>query len=223
MKLTTIGLAGITTLISLAVMSAVIAAEPSDGGRRPAFEGGRGPGPGPGGMGGRFGNRRGPDPERQIEHLDANDDGLVSEEEFVDSRLARLNDMFERRDRNNDGLISLDEDQRPEHADRPDRPNRPDIEREDVATCVRETITDFAPNADMDIEDRFENVDTDGNGSLTLAELSSALATRAHETFARIDADDNGFITEEELQAQREEQLETSRVVRDCIRELAEV
>jgi Ca2+-binding EF-hand superfamily protein len=88
--------------------------------------------------------------------------------------------------------------------------------------CVRETIADFAPNADMDIEDRIENVDTDGNGTVTLAELSAGLATRAHETFARIDADDNGFITEAELQAQRQEQLDTARVVRDCVRELAE-
>ena len=221
MKLTTLGIAGISTLLGLAVMSAVIAAEPSDGGRRPAFAGDRGPGPGPAGRQDRPGRGRGPTLEHQLERLDANDDGQISEDEFVDARLAHIDELFARRDRNDDGLITLDEDQPPARPDRPDRPNRPDIDRDDVIACVRETIADFAPNADMDREDRFEDVDTNGNGSITLAELSTALETRAEADFARIDADDNGFITEAELKAHHQAQRETARVVRACARELA--
>jgi Ca2+-binding EF-hand superfamily protein len=219
MKLSTLGVAGISTLLGLALMSAVIAAEPGDGGRRPAFQGGRGPGPGGMMGGGRGGFRRGPAFERQLERMDTNEDDQVSEDEFVDFRLARVDDMFERRDRDDDGLISLEENERP---DRPDRPNRPEIDREEVIACVRETIADFAPNADMDREERFENVDTDGNGSLSLAEVSTALETRAHEAFAKIDADDSGFITEEELKARNQDLLNVRRVVRACIQELAQ-
>jgi Ca2+-binding EF-hand superfamily protein len=215
MKLITIGMAGISTLLALALMNAVIAAEPADGDRRPAFEGRRGPGPG--GIGSRFGQRRGPAFARQLERMDTDDDGQISEAEFVDFRLARLDETFERRDRNDDGLIGLDENPRPE---RPNRPNRPDLDREDLIACVRETLADFAPNADMDFEERFENVDTDGNGSLTLAELSAALEQRAHETFARIDADDDGFITQEELKTRHQAQLDVRREVRECMREL---
>lgn len=218
MKLSILGMAaGISTLLGLACMSAVIAAEPGDGDRRPAFQGSRGPGPG--GMRDRGGFRRGPALERQLERLDADDDGQVSEDEFVDARLAVVDKMFERRDRNGDGLISPEENQRP---DRPDRPGRPELDREEVIACARETIAGFAPNADMDMEDRFENLDTDGSGSLSLAEVSAALATRSHEAFAKIDADGSRFITEEELKAHHQAQLETRRVLRDCAREAAQ-
>src|SRR5688572_29089442 len=152
MKLSTLGIAGFSALFGLAFVSAVIAAEPDDDGRRPAFQGGRGPGPG--GMG-RGGFRRGPAFERQLERMDTNEDDQVSEDEFVDFRLARVDDMFERRDRDNDGLISLEENERPDRPDRPGRPDRPEIDREEVIACVRETIADFAPNADMDMEERF--------------------------------------------------------------------
>lgn len=221
MKLSTLGIAaGISALLGLASMSAVIAAEPRDGDRRPALQGGRGPGPG--GLQGRGGFRRGPALERQLERLDADDDGQISENEFVDARLARVDDMFERRDRDGDGLISLEENERPERPDRPGRPDRPELDREEIIACVRQTIADFAPNADMDMEERFENVDTDGNGSLSLTEVSAALATRAQETFAKIDADANGFVTEAELEAHHQAQLETRRVLRDCVRETTE-
>src|SRR5687767_8918613 len=118
MKLMMMGMAGISALLGLVLIDAVIAAEPADGDRRPAFEGGRGSAPG---IGGRFGQRRGRDPVRQLERMDTNDDGQISEAEFVDFRLARLDELFERRDRDDDGLIALDENPRPE---RPDRSNR---------------------------------------------------------------------------------------------------
>ncbi|MES2626647.1 MAG: hypothetical protein V4628_15280 [Pseudomonadota bacterium] len=222
MKLLTMGITGLAALVGITLMSSVIAAVPADGAGRPAFEGGRGQGHG-GGMRGRFGGRRGPDAERQLGRMDANDDGQVSEDEFVDARLAFIDEMFERRDRDNDGLLSLDENTRPERPDRPnraDRSDRPDLDREEVIACVQETIPDFAPNADMDIEDRFEDTDTDGNGSLSLAEVSAVIEERAHEQFALIDADTDGFITDEELDAHHETQLDTRRAVRECTREL---
>src|SRR5687768_1361141 len=133
MKLTTMAMAGISVLFGLTSMSTVIAAE-QDGDRRPAFEGqrgagGRGAGPLPG-------LRRGPPGarlERQLERMDTNDDGQISEEEFVELRLARVDDLFERRDRDDDGLIALDENQRP---DRPTPRNRRGLDREELIACV---------------------------------------------------------------------------------------
>lgn len=45
--------------------------------------------------------------------------------------------------------------------------------------------------------DRFGRLDTDGNGSVTLAEMNAKAADR----FARLDADKDGFVTPAELQA----------------------
>lgn len=147
--------------------------------------------------------------------MDADDDGQVSEEEFVDFRLAPLDESFERRDQDGDGLISLDENRRPNRAGRAERGEL----GEDIIACARETLPDFAPEADLDFEERFENTDTDGSGSLTLSEVSAALETQAHEAFARIDADGNGFIAEEELRAQHEARLDARRELRQCARQ----
>jgi Ca2+-binding EF-hand superfamily protein len=147
--------------------------------------------------------------------MDANDDAAVSEEEFVEFRLSRLDELFERRDRDDDGLISLAENEGEDEGR--NRPGRPEFDRDEVIACVRDTIADFAPNADMDREQRFEDVDTDGNGSLTLAEVSASLATNAHEAFARIDADVDGFITSAELKARHQAQLNVQRTIRRCV------
>src|SRR5687768_7459837 len=58
--------------------------------------------------------RRGPaaaiaaQPERFIEHHDADADGKVSASEFVDARLDEVDRLFDRRDDDGDGQISLE-------------------------------------------------------------------------------------------------------------------
>ena len=47
----------------------------------------------------------------------------------------------------------------------------------------------------------FEEVDADGDGAVTRAELEAHRAARAAERFARFDADGDGLVTEAELTA----------------------
>ncbi len=158
--------------------------------------------------------RPGGNPERLIDHLDSNGDGFVDENEFVDSRLTRVDQQFERQDENGDGLISEEEARR-------ERPhNRPDIDREAVIQCVRETIADW--EGPGEIEGRFETVDLDGDGYIDLVELSLALEERAYVLFDRIDSNDDGLISLEEVEAIQDYQINVRRVIRACIEELSD-
>jgi Ca2+-binding EF-hand superfamily protein len=166
-------------------------------------------------------------PVRFLERHDSDADGRVSADEFVDEQLSEIDAMFERRDANGDGVISLDEHDAPRvlplprRNDRPDRPRpeRPEIDREALHACVRETIADYDPDLDRPLEELFDLVDTNGDGVLSLAEVSIALQERAHALFARIDDDGDGYLTEAEVAAHFEEQLNLRRVIQACIDE----
>lgn len=171
-------------------------------------------------------------PDRFIERHDTDGDGTVSEAEFIDERLAVVDTIFERRDTDGDGMISVAEHEAPRalpgrmvrgprgaRPERPNRPERPEIDREAVIACVRETIADYDPQLERPLDEIFANVDTDGDGMLSLAEVSSALQARAHDLFARIDSDGDGYITEDEVAEHFAEQLNVRRVVQNCIKE----
>jgi Ca2+-binding EF-hand superfamily protein len=231
MKLKLLGVMTATALLGT-VLATTSAAQPRG---RGGFDGApppRGEMRGPlrgGDRGGPPGGARAAQPERFIERHDTDADGRVSEAEFVDGRMQHIDALFERRDRNGDGQISLDEQDapraRPARAGRGpragavDRPARPEIDRDAVTACVRETIADFDPRFDDELEDLFERVDSNGDGMLSLAEVSAAIEARAHELFARIDDNGDGYITEDEVEAQFEAQLNVRRVTQACIKE----
>ncbi|MBT6042616.1 MAG: hypothetical protein HOH14_03880 [Gammaproteobacteria bacterium] len=159
--------------------------------------------------------RPGGNPERLIDHLDNDGDGFVDEEEFVDGRLARLDDQFDRRDADGDGLLNEEEAERRRHQN-----DRPDIDREAVIQCVRETIADW--EGPQEVEDRFDEIDLDGDGYIDLLELSLALEQRAYVLFDRIDSNNDGLISLEEVVANQDYQINLRRVIRACIEELSD-
>ena len=173
-----------------------------------------------GGEGTHYGRHRpgrpGGNPDRLIDRLDVNEDGVIDEDEFIDSRLSRLDNMFERQDVDGDGLLSREEAERRRHH----RPHHPDIDREAVIQCVRETIADY--EGPYEIDDRFDAADLDGNGYLDLYEFSTALEQRAYVLFGRIDADNNLVITIDELEAIQDYQINLRRVIRYCIEEVSD-
>jgi len=217
MKLNKLIILGTTLLVGTALLP-VAQAQDSGPGFSPQHAGAEGHqrrGPGAGRGRHRPGHPGG-NPNLLIERLDSDGDGYIDEDEFLDARLARVDDQFDRRDADGDGLLSEEEASRP-----PRRGPRGDTtEREEVIACVRETITDW--EGPHEVEDRFDAVDTDLDGYITLAELSTALAERAYVLFDRIDANSDGLISPEDITAHQDNELNLRRVIRACVDEVSD-
>ena len=215
MKLKILGILTLGTLCSAAMLQPV-AAQQKDGLHRQNRDvsGQHTPRQGPG--------REDPQARRGEEQrlVDTDGDGLISEAEFTEVRLAEIDEHFNRLDADGDGLISAAEQippARPERPTRPSRPERPEIDRDAVTACVQETIADFEPPMVPDREERFDFADTNADGFLSLAEISAAMSEKAASQFARIDTDADGFLSKEELMAQHAGQLNIRRVTQACI------
>lgn len=224
-----LGVLAVSALLGGALATTGVAQE-----RQRGFDALRGDGAGL--MRGRMRAARGPgaaaQPERFIARHDTDADGRVSAAEFIDVRLESVDHLFERRDTNGDGLITADEQQAPrgqpgrgargEGRDRPERParvQRPEPDREALAACVRETIADFEPREDGTGETAFAASDTNGDGMLSLQEVSASIESRAQEQFARLDADGDGYVVKDEVAALAEAQMDVRRTLMACARE----
>ncbi|MDT8399125.1 MAG: EF-hand domain-containing protein [Pseudomonadales bacterium] len=152
-------------------------------------------------------------PERLVTRFDSDNDGQLSFDEFLDSRIALIDQNFDRLDRNDDGLVDAGESSRPDH-------HGAAIDRAEVRTCVREILAAY--DADHALDERFDYVDLDGDGYIDLAELSAALEARAHVLFARLDTDGDDFISLAELEAALQQQINLRRVVRACIDQVSD-
>jgi len=166
--------------------------------------------------------------ERQA-NIDSNHDGKISLEEFLAPRLARLDEMLARLDTNGDGLLSEAE----VHAAAATAPNQPlppkqrtppvppAVDRAAVIACMKSSNPDFDPPEVPDpqaIADRFAKADTNGDGKLSLAELSAAVTARATAQFKRLDQDGDGFITAADRKANQAERAALAQSLRACVK-----
>lgn len=230
MKANTLALVTLTALASLLALPAAAATDPATD-TKPSMHGREGRQH----MGAPRGMMRGPEPEDRIERLDTNNDGKISQEEFLAPALDHLDEMFERRDTNGDGLIAEGEGrpQRPAargnddgnrrgRPPRGERPARPNIDRDAVLACVQQQVPDFdlpeRPDGD-DVDDRFASIDTNGDGSLSLSEVSASVTANAQARFARQDSNGDGFITTDEIEALQDARAETAKAMRDCMQQ----
>lgn len=212
MKLKPLLILGTSALLSAAILPAASAQDPGEQARRsvdaidvrPQRD---------------DGNRHRPRPGRNLQRvydrLDTDHDGFVSDDEFVAARLARIDNKFERRDTDGDGLISEEEAERRRH-----HGGHPGIDREAVIQCVREIVADW--EGPQEVEDRFENVDLDGDGYIDLVELSIALEERAYVLFDRIDTNADGLVSVAEVQDFLDYQINLRRVIRHCIDQVSD-
>ncbi|KRD73174.1 hypothetical protein N184_08585 [Sinorhizobium sp. GL28] len=127
--------------------------------------------------------------ERMIQRLDTDKDQKVSLAEFQ----ARISDNFKTFDTNGDGQISADEMKAKREAFREARKawkeakDKTGTEREAALAKVKEVRPTMLPGLRPKA---FKRIDTDGNGSLSASEVSSAAETM----FKRRDKNGDGVI-----------------------------
>jgi Ca2+-binding EF-hand superfamily protein len=68
------------------------------------------------------------------------------------------------------------------------------------------------------MDDRFADVDTNGDGSLSLSEITAATTAGAEKQFARLDTNGDGFITTAENDARQQDREKVAAAMRDCTR-----
>jgi hypothetical protein len=160
-------------------------------------------------------------PARMLGNLDSDDDGRISRDEFVDARARQTERLFERRDVDGDGLLTAGETDRPARDERPGPPRgRGRMDPAVAQTCI-------APDADPEalsagrgggLATLVADADSNGDGALSLSELSSAAATGAASRFDLLDGDNDGFVTEAELTAVADAAQTRRQEMRECIR-----
>lgn len=116
------------------------------------------------------GKRGGPRGQRQFSRMDTNGDGQISPGEFSAALPNAPADLFTKLDTNKDGQLSPDELRGL---------------RRQMATVMRQKM--------------IERLDTDHNGSLSLAELQAAYPKMTAEQFNRLDRNGDGQLTADEL------------------------
>ena len=127
-----------------------------------------------------------------LAQLDANGDGLVSLDEFVDAKLARVEAGFEIKDENGDGLITEDEVGR-------DRPEPPDgFDPAAFRACVEEQLGVELPEP-AEPGSRFAEADLNGDGGIDLGEAISNATDKATDRFFALDENGDGMLDAEEL------------------------
>ncbi|MDR2214114.1 MAG: hypothetical protein LBE21_10890 [Pseudomonadales bacterium] len=135
-----------------------------------------------------------------LETLDGDGDGRVSENEFLDDRLANASALFERLDSDGDGLIGLE-----------DR----NLGRRFNALGARRQA---CLNSDAATAQPLANADADGDNYLSLNELNGALDAQARTAFAALDGNGDAYIDADEFSAQRQQRADQRDELRDCLR-----
>ncbi len=177
----------------------------------------------PGGDRGPHRGERGGSPEQKAERMFAALDADASETVTLDEWLAKptekAGNQFDRIDADDDALISLEEflaTKGPRGGD------RPEIDRDAVRACAEASLGSDAPER-PDRETIFANADIDDSGFLDTDEFLAAKTERATTKFNLVDANADGAITLEELTDSLGTQRERRSIIRECVQEQREL
>lgn len=139
--------------------------------------------------------------------LDADGDGVVTQEEFIAAKAVRTERRFERLDSNSDGQITPD--------DLSDLPQPPDVDRDALRACVEESLGIELPAPPVD-GSRFDNADLNGDGAVTLDEALTGSETAAIERFERLDTNVDGLLQTDELRKAKRRAGKLRQTRRQC-------
>lgn len=160
--------------------------------------------------------------EAAFERLDADLSGTLTVDELTTPAAAKAEKKFTNKDTDADGFLTYEE----KTAGR-EPVDYSDI-AEDIAQCVEDIKTETGNDAIVVPDpaeyqspvDRFNAIDTSGDGVVDLAELQAHAVSKATTAFNNKDTDLSGDLTLEEFTASNESRKETRRAIKTCIDEL---
>ena len=153
--------------------------------------------------------------------LDTDENGVITLDEMMAKALEKAEGKFDRIDTDDDGLISLEEFLAVSGRRGSDDIDRPEIDRDAVRACVADALgEDEAERPDR--ETRFTELDVNGDGFIDFDEFTDGVEEKVTTKFNNIDADADGGITIEELAAAMMSRRDIREVKRDCIDEQRE-
>lgn len=180
----------------------------------------------------RGGKRGGPKGDRgseqrlvkMFERADENADGVLSLAEMTANVDAKAEKKLSKKDADENGSLSLTEfstNRRGEVRDLTDI-------ADEIVQCVTDLKAEegnediVVPTADQfqSPEDRFNAIDTSGDGEIDLTELQDAGLAKATDRFNAMDADENGEVSQEEFVAAHKSSHATRKAVRQCVNEI---
>lgn len=126
---------------------------------------------------------------RFMAEADTNGDGELSKEERSAFHAAKQQSHFDKKDTNGDGQLTKDELERMPEA------LFTKLDKDNSGGLSLEEMPKFHGHRGRHGGHMFRHADQNGDGKLTLAEMTAA----AERHFAKLDADSDGVVTQEEL------------------------
>lgn len=157
-------------------------------------------------------------------NIDVNQDGQLSLDELTTPQLSKAERKFNQKDGNDDGLISFEEFQQTRHGTMTDLSDIANEIVQCVADIKLETGNDdiMVPTADkfMSPTEKFAATDTSGDEFISLEELQNKVIEKVSASFLIMDQDADGLINEDEYNASKTIMKTTKSTIRQCIEEL---
>lgn len=157
-------------------------------------------------------------------HMDSNQDALLSTDEMTSALMAKSERSFSRKDQDQDDLLSLEEFSQTRRGSGTDLSDIGD----DIVQCVTDIkaetgdVNITVPSSDqfMSKEQKFTASDSSADGFISMDEVAARVDTKVAASFEAMDLDLDGMVSQAEFDARNEQKAATRSVIRQCVSEI---